>query len=243
MVRKYQSLTVAAATLLVATALPNLAQAQYYGNTSPNARIAAAFGTLEGKGLVIANANFVQGMASGFTTQFDVNAGGTTEYGFIGGTARMGFRQADNGYFGLVGSASHINRDNGQYGYLGAEAQMHFGNFSVDGLIGYELWDDNDGEIMGAVTASMYITDNMRLYAGYRYIADNNTYAAGMEFRPNAYSDRGMTLFADARFQDTDDVSIMGGVRFSFNGQRTLKQENRNDFVNNNLFIDELLPR
>ncbi|OKL45473.1 hypothetical protein [Pseudovibrio exalbescens] len=227
--------TASAFALLAAVSLPSLAFAQ-----TPNARIAGGFGALDGDLLGLLSANYVAYLHNGFAAQFDANVGGETDYGFVGGTARLGFRQYDAGYFGLVASGSHINRPDGEIGFVGAEGQMHFGPISLDGMIGAQVFDD-DGDIVGALDVSYYMTQNLRFYGGYRYIRGDDIYAAGFELRPGSFGEQGFALFGDARLRDTDDTTFLVGGRLSLSGNRTLMQENRNDYVNRNYILDELI--
>lgn len=206
-----------------------------------NARITTAFGALQGKMLGVMSGTATLGQGQGFASQFDVSTGGTRDYGFYGGTGRMGFRTQDYNYFGIVGSAAQINGGAGSIGYVGAEAQAHFDNLTVDGLIGVQMIDDV-GSVMGGATASYFASENARFYAGYRYLRDNHIYAMGMEFKPETETANGMTMFADLRSEKLENASVMAGVRFSFAGMQTLVEESRSTFVNNSYLLDALLP-
>ncbi|SDR34654.1 hypothetical protein [Pseudovibrio sp. Tun.PSC04-5.I4] len=206
-----------------------------------NTRITAAFGALEGKLLGIATGTVAFGQGPGFASQFDVSAGGTKDYGLYSATGRMGFRRQDYNYFGVVASASQINGSAGSIGYLGAETQLHFDNLSLDGLVGVQMIDDN-GALMGGVTASYYASENARFYAGYRYLRENHIYAMGMEFRADSQAANGLTMFADLRSERLEDAAVMAGVRFSFADAQTLVEENRSTFFNTSYLLEELLP-
>ncbi len=221
---------------LAVAALPAIAEAN-----SINSRISAAFGALEGKMLGLVTGTVAMGEGPGFASQFDVTAGGIRDYGMYAGTGRMGFRTQDYNYFGIVGSAAKINGSAGSVGYLGAEAQLHFDNLTVDGLIGVQMIDEM-GTAMGGATASYYASENARFYAGYRYLRENHIYAMGMEFKPGAEIANDMTMFADLRSEKLENASIMAGVRFSFDDAQTLVEKNRSTFVTNSYILDALLP-
>ncbi|MDD7910238.1 MULTISPECIES: hypothetical protein [Pseudovibrio] len=227
--------TVSALALLTAVSLPAFAFEQ-----SPNARVAAGFGALDGDLLGLVSGNYVAQLQNGFAAQFDAAAGGETDYGFVGGSVRLGFRQYDAGYFGVIASGTHINRNDGDIGFVGAEGQMHFGPVSLDAMIGLQGFDD-DGDVVGAFDVSYYMTENLRFYGGYRHFRDDNVYAAGAEFRPGSFGQQGIAIYGDARLREDDDATFLVGGRLSFSGNRSLMQENRNDYVNRNYILDELI--
>lgn len=237
MYSKTKKLLLGVTGLCAVFALPAIAEAQ----ENVNARITTAFGALEGKMLGVINGTVAFGNGPGFASQADVYGGGTKDYGFYGATGRMGFRTQDYHYFGLVGGAAQLNGTADSIGYIGAEAQVHFDNLSFDGLLGVQTIDDN-GQVMGGVTASYYASENTRFYGGYHYLRENHILAAGLEFKATTQTGDGLTLFTDLRTEKLEDAAIMAGVRYSLADAQTLVEENRGIFVNNSFLLDALLP-
>ena len=122
------------------------------------------------------------------------------------------------------------------------EGELYIGQVTLEGIAGYESFDApsvidgfavltlDDNHLFGQADAAYYITDDFKVYAGYRYINETSFGAAGTE-----YLIRGMevplALFARGDFGDEDFNSITGGLRVYLSGdpQKSLIDRHRRD--------------
>ncbi|WP_068086230.1 hypothetical protein [Polycladidibacter stylochi] len=204
-------------------------------------RVSAGLGRVDGYVMGMGGANFRYDVGEGLISQYDISGGGLNNYGFLKGTAHVGFRKLGVGYFGFFGSASYINRENGSIGHAGAEAQLNYGPVTVDSKIGFNIIE-RSGSIMGGADISYYFNPDLRVYGGYHYVREQNLYAAGIEFRPSQFNGSNVTFFADARAATDDirNITVIGGAKITFDAYRSLLDENRNRFLSSDYLLDQL---
>jgi hypothetical protein len=139
-----------------------------------------------------------------------------------GGLALHLFARDPSRYlFGVYGSYHTWDRINIWRAAL--EGELYIGPVTLEGIAGYESLDVpnfidgqalslDDNHLFGQADAAYYITDDFKIYAGYRYINETSFGAAGTE-----YLIRGLevpvALFARGDFGDEWVQNVTGGLR------------------------------
>ncbi len=141
----------------------------------------------------------------------------------LGGLALHLFTRDPSRYlFGVYGSYHTWDRINIWRAAL--EGELYIGPVTLEGIAGYESLDVpsfvdgqavlslDDNHLFGQADVGYYITDDFKIYAGYRYINETSFGAAGTE-----YLIRGLevpvALFARGDFGDEFVQNVTGGVR------------------------------
>ncbi len=153
---------------------------------------------------------------------------GPADGGGVG--AHLFTRDPSSYLFGVFGSYSNVDDIiNNDIFRIGGEAEFYFGQFSLEGLAGYEDADFSGNDWFASATAAFYATDDVRLYAGYRHFLSTDTGVVGVEWQPH-FSGLPVTLFTEGQVGSDDFVSVLGGVRFYFGaGDKSLKRRHRED--------------
>ena len=157
-----------------------------------------------------------------------------------GGALHLFARDPSRYLLGLYGSYHTWDQMNVWRAAL--EGELYIGQVTLEGIAGYESFDApnfidgspvltlDDDHLFGQADAAYYITDDFKVYAGYRYINETSFGAAGTE-----YLIRGMevplALFARGDFGDENFNSITGGLRvyLSDDPQKSLIDRHRRD--------------
>lgn len=153
---------------------------------------------------------------------------GRIDYETLGGGGLHLFTRDPSRYLvGLYGSYHSWNSIN--IARAAAELQLYVGRFSFEGLIGYESVDvpgivgglqvlnPDSNHVFAYADLVYYLTDDLRIYGGYRYVAEANMGAVGLEY---LLRDHGapISIFANGDFGtgDFDFARITGGLRIYF---------------------------
>lgn len=200
-----------------------------------NAKFAVVGGIFEdfGVGLVEGSIALPVTHQTGF--QLDGLAGVGDDGGIFGGGAHLFWRDPSVGLLGVYGGLTSVDVNNNDYTHFagGLEAAAYVGQFSLETIVGLEGGDDVEDGFFTITNLAYYPMDDLRLYAGVRYIQEDLTGAVGAEYQfdPNG-ARHALGVFAEGRFGD-NDAEVWGGLRVYFGRPNTLIGRHREDDPNN----------
>ena len=187
--------------------------------SGPNGKFAVEGGGGADEGEGIATGSFALPIGHDFGMQADGAVGSFDDELLGGGALHLFTRDPSRYLFGVYGSYHTWDRINIWRAAL--EGELYIGPVTLEGIAGYESLDVpsfangpslDDNHLFGQADAGYYITDDFKIYAGYRYINERSFGAAGTE-----YLIRGLevpvALFARGDFGDEFVQNITGGVR------------------------------
>jgi hypothetical protein len=173
-------------------------------------------------------------LSHSYGLQIDGLIGGTDDGGIYGGAAHLFWRNPNKGLVGVYSSVTHVeNVSQGDYTHytVAFEGQAYSGRMSFESIVGYEGGDNVEKGLFTISNVAYYPSDNMRLYAGIRYIQEDLYGAGGVELQlqPSSFAS-GMSLFGEGRVHDDDSWQAWAGVRFHFGGgSKSLIRRHRED--------------
>jgi hypothetical protein len=189
--------------------------------SGPNGKFAVEGGGSADDGEGVATGSFALPIGHDFGMQAD-GAVGSFDDELLGGLALHLFARDPSRYlFGVYGSYHTWDAIN--IWRTALEGELYIGPVTLEGLAGYESLDApnfkngqalflDDNHLFGQADAAYYITDDFKVYAGYRYINETSFGAAGTE-----YLIRGLevpvALFARGDFGDEWVQNVTGGLR------------------------------
>jgi len=179
-----------------------------------------------------------------FGLQLDGALGSFDARTFGSGAAHAFWRDPSQGLAGFYTSHTVWDRMGGVYvGRYGGEGALYLGRWTLEGIAGVET-GSNKSETVGnvvdtiaittrffdKVSASYYVTDNLRLSLGHAYTDAHSMVTLGGEWGFRV-GDRTMgALFVEGRAGSGDFHGVWGGLRFYFgNHDKTLIRRNRED--------------
>jgi len=219
-----------------------------------NARWQGFGGSLANQTLAGSIGSVAAPLAGPLAFQFDSLAG---SYGgeLVGAAAgHLFWRSPSVGLFGVYGANTILN----QFGGVSAtqvalESERYWNNWSFGGLAGVEF-GNNKSDIIATTAGtsfdaynvktrffdyadvSYYLTDNLKVSAGHRYLGGQNAAAFGGEYAfPVGH---GMTgaFFAEGRVGENNMHGVWGGLTFYFGPQgKTLIEHERQETIVNRL--------
>lgn len=221
---------------------PTLALGQGSGPavSDPNAKLSVEGGQYDGDQSVLALGSYTLPLGHSFGLQAD-GALGRIEHDAMGGGGLHLFTRDPSSY--LLGAyGSYHNWNEVSIWRAAVEMQLYMHRFSLDGLAGYEsinfpttsdgfaVLNTNEGSVFGQVDLAYYPIDDLRIYGGYRYVAETSLGAAGIEYLMRAF-DSPVSMFAKADFGDDEFNRITGGLKFYLgpNPQKSLIQRHRTE--------------
>jgi hypothetical protein len=163
-------------------------------------------------------------------------------FGSVG--AHAFWRDPARGLAGFYTSNTYWDRMGGAYvGRFGGEAALYLNRWTLEGVAGVET-GSNKSEIVGGIintldvrtrffdqiSASYYLTDDLRLSIGHAYTAGRNALTLGGEWGFPVSHDTMGALFIEGRAGEGDFHGVYGGLRFYFgNHEKSLIRRNRED--------------
>lgn len=190
--------------------------------SGPNGKFSVEGGNYDDEGAGIALGSFALPVGHSFGLQAD-GAIGTIDDDVMGGGGLHLFTRDPSSY--LLGAyGSYHTWDSIGIWRLAAEAELYLGRFSLSGLAGYESVDvpgtsngllvltPDDKHFFGQTDLAYYITDDLKLHGGYRYLNESSFGAAGIEYLVRGY-EVPMSLFAKTDFGDDDYTRVTGGLK------------------------------
>jgi hypothetical protein len=209
------------------------------------------------------NGSLAVPLAQQWGAQIDGGVGSLDNSGWSRGAGHLFWRDPSIGLVGAYGSYSHWNgigtltipRIGENVSRFAAEGEYYWSRWTVRGVAGYEtvrLDAPNVANLPGLlsvpnrffdwVSASYYVTDNLKLSIGHRYTFGRNGLTVGSEYGFALGGGRMASLFAAGLLAEGRNNAVRGGVRFYF-GQRdkTLIDRHRQD--DPEAFDDNELPQ
>ncbi len=228
---------------------PSVATAQYGDRYTPppgalpavsglNFKLEGAGGTFNGSGAGYGAGAIAVPLGQRFGLQLDAIAGARGDDIFLGGAAHLFWRDPSIGLLGLYGSISHIDgtpqystntKPGANVVKAGVTGELYLGQFSLEGLFGWETGDIKS-RFFDKADIAFYPTDDWRVSVGHRYDNGRNVGAAGTEFQLPLDMGSGMSLFAEGRYGQGNYKAAFGGVKFYFGaGDKSLIRRHRED--------------
>lgn len=209
-----------------------------------NGKISGEGGTFDDQGAGIALGSLGVPLGHYLGLQAD-GAIGAIDGEAIGGGGLHLFTRDPSSY--LLGAyASYHTWDSIDIWRVAGEAELYLGRFTVSGLAGYENVDvpslsdglevitPDDKHFFGQVDAAYYITDDLKVSAGYRYLNETSFGSAGAEYLIPGH-EVPLSLFARGYYGNDDYTSITGGLKVYFSAEpdKSLIDRNRRDDPDN----------
>ena len=162
--------------------------------------------------------------------QIDVGGGDLDGDGFIGAGGHLFIRDPSSYLLGV--QTQYISLGGHDIFRVGPEAELYLGNVTLSAMAGFEAGSRfNTDDAVGQIEAAYYITDDFKLYGGYRHFLGIDAGSIGFEFKPESLPG---SVFVDAMAGSDSYVSIMGGLRLQFGGDdKSLKARHREDDPDN----------
>jgi hypothetical protein len=190
--------------------------------SGPNGKLSVEGGGSADDGEGVATGSFALPLGHAFGLQADAAVGSFDDEILGGGALHLFTRDPSRYLFGVYGSYHTWDEINIWRAAL--EGELYIGRVTLEGLGGYESLDApelldgftvltlDDNHLFGQADAGYYITDDFKIYAGYRYINERSFGAAGTEYLIRGL-DVPVALFARGDFGDEFVQNVTGGVR------------------------------
>ena len=233
--------TICAATVaLISLGLAPASAGELPAVSGPNGKLAVEGGGSADDGEGVATGSFALPIGHDLGMQAD-GAVGSFDDELLGGLALHLFARDPSRYlFGVYGSYHTWDRINIWRAAL--EGELYIGPVTLDGVAGYESLDVpsfangqavislDDNHLFGQADAAYYITEDFKVYAGYRYINETSFAAAGTEYLIHGL-EVPVAVFARGDFGDEFVQNVTGGVRIylSADPDKSLIDRHRKD--------------
>lgn len=209
--------------------------------SGPNGKISVEGGAFDDEGAGIAQGSFAVPLGHMFGLQADGALGTIDDEVLGGGALHLFMRDPSSHLIGVYGSLH--TWDSIDIWRLAGEAELYMGRFSLAGLAGYEhvevpstvgglpVLTADSGHFFGQTDLAYYITDDFKIYAGYRYLNEAGFAAAGTEYLLRGF-EVPLSLFAKADFGNDDYTRATGGLKVYFSadpGSSLVDRQRRDD--------------
>jgi len=227
------------AALLLA---PTLALADSAGPavSDRNGKLSVEGGQYDGEQSALALGSYTLPLGHSFGLQADGALGRIDADTMGGGGVHLFTRDPSSYLFGIYGS--YHTWDSIDIWRAAAELQLYLNRFSLDGLAGYEgvdvpatsgglaVLNTDDDHVFGQADLAYYPVDDLKIYAGYRYVNETSLGGAGIEYLMRAF-DSPISIFAKTDFGNDAYNRITGGLRFYLgpNAQKSLIARHRTE--------------
>src|SRR4029079_2824597 len=190
--------------------------------SGPNGKLSVEGGSSADEGEGVATGSFALPLGHAFGLQADAAVGSFHDEILGGGALHLFTRDPSRYLFGVYGSYHTWDEINIWRAAL--EGELYIGRVTLEGLGGYESLDApelldgftvltlDDNHLFGQADAGYYITDDFKIYAGYRYINERSFGAAGTEYLIRGL-DVPVALFARGDVGDEFVQNVTGCVR------------------------------
>lgn len=199
--------------------------------SSPNAKFAIGGGAFDAFDSAIIQGAITVPLTFSTGLQVDGLAGIADDGGIFGGGAHLFWRDPSVGLFGVYGSVTDVDVGTNDYTHFtaGIEAAAYLGQFSLETTVGVEGGDNVEDGFFTISNLAYYPTDDLRLFAGVRYIQEDFIGAVGAEYQfSSAGADQAFSVFGEARVGD-DNMEVWGGLRVYFGQPNSLIGRHRED--------------
>lgn len=208
--------------------------------SGPNGKLSVEGGSFDDDGAGIALGSFALPLGHAFGLQADGALGSIDGDTLGGGGLHLFTRDPSSHLFGVYGS--YHTWDSVDIWRIAGEAELYLGRFTLDGLAGYESVDvpstigglevltPDDRHFFAQSDVAYYITDDFKVYGGYRYLNETSFGSAGAEYLIRGH-EVPLSLFAHGDFGNEDYTSITGGLKVYISGdpQKSLIDRHRRD--------------
>lgn len=227
MLQKYALGTVAAVAML---SVGTMASAQSGGPavSDVNGKVAIGGGAFDDNEFGFVEGAFSVPLGQNFGFQGDGLVGLSDDGELYGTAAHLFWRDPSVGLFGAYGGAMHVEdsaRDYTHYA-VGAEGELYLDRVSIEALVGYSTGKRIDDDILFDGSLAYYLTDDVRIAGGARYLQDDLMGTGGFEFQ---LSQSGASLFGEGGYHDGDRWQAFAGIRFYFGSSKPLIRRHRED--------------
>jgi len=219
-----------AAPLLIAlisfAVLPSRATADDLPAVSgPNGKLSLEGGAYDDDGAGIAVGSFALPLGHRFGAQAEGAVGVIDDEIMGGGGLHLFARNPESYLLGVFGGV--YTWDSIDIWRIAGEGELYVNRFSFSGLAGYEdislpstingvpLDMSSNSGFFAQADVAYYITDDFKVYGGYRYVDDVSLGAAGAEYllRESGFP---ISLFAKSDFGNDDYTRVTGGIKAYF---------------------------
>ncbi|MEM7060870.1 MAG: hypothetical protein AAF557_25090 [Pseudomonadota bacterium] len=196
-----------------------------------NGKIAATGGVLQQEGVYYLDGSVSVPLSHSLGLQLDGLVGVLDGDGVAGTGAHAFWRDPDIGLLGAYGSIlASTAGSNYTIGNVGFEGAYYYEDFNFEGAVGVQFGQNIETDAFASLNAAVYLWDDLRLYAGYRYWFEKHSAAGGFEWQlPGNDNSIAWSIFADGRASDENDVTATAGVRVYFGEHKSLKRRHRED--------------
>jgi hypothetical protein len=198
-----------------------------------NGKVTAFGGSFAHDGLFGGAGSLSAPLGCEFGAQIDGSAA-SFDGRFLGTVAgHLFWRNPAKGLLGVYGSYTHWDQIGGVHAnHIGPEGELYYGRWTLQGVAGVEFGNTASATIgsiiqtydvktrfFDQVNLAYYLQDDLKVYAGHRYLGGKHALALGGEWgMPLSHGIMG-ALFAEGRIGEDDFQGVWGGVRFYF-GQK-----------------------
>ena len=147
-------------------------------------------------------------------------------------------RKSETGLLGLIVGGVHSNAISNVS--VGVEGEYYFDMFSVGGFVGYDNVMKNSTQVitfspklntsrdfvMANLNAAIYPMDNLMVRFDYTSRLNRIFYDLTVEYQTPV---KGLAVYGDVGLGDNDFFQLLGGLRYYFGGNKTLKARHRQD--------------
>ena len=170
--------------------------------------------------------------------QVDAGAGSFGAADAVGIGGHLFMRDPQSHLFGVHGTYENWDfdglSDSVDVFHLGAEAELYLDNISLEAWAGLEDTSVTGTDFFGRLTAAAYVTEDLRLAAGWRHSDDFNSGVINGEWQ---LSSMPLSLTAEAEFGEDSYLAVSAGIKFYFGGaQKSLIDRHRQDDPVDGLF-------
>lgn len=169
-----------------------------------------------------------------FGVQVDALAAAMDDLKMIGAGGHAFWRDPNKALIGLYGEglAADVGDDTLKKARIGAEAELYLDRATLSGVAGYE-WGNLDirkGAFVETL-AGYYVTDDLKLSAGYGYGFAGHMGTARVDWQmPTALLGNATSLYGEARFGEGGYKAVLAGVKLQFGvAAKSLKRHERED--------------
>ncbi len=119
---------------------------------------------------------------------------------------------------------------------IATEVELYLDRFSLEGMAGASFVDSpaslttiDDVYLLGNATLAYYITDDLRVDAGWRHGVGGHTGSVGFEWQAHSHTSAGYSGFAQAQVGEGGEVAAVFGLRLYWGDDKTLIERHRLD--------------
>jgi hypothetical protein len=198
-----------------------------------NGKIDGLGGSYEGRSIAASRGSLSIPLGYSYGLQID-SILGSYDNDFFGGVGgHLFWRNPAVGLLGLYASSVYWNKFSGVHAdHFAAEGEFYWGRVSVQGIAGVETGNSTSvvvGPVIDTfgvttrffdmINVNYYLTDDIKVMAGHRYVGGRNALALGGELGIPVARGTMAALFVEGRAGADGYRAVFGGLKFYF-GQR-----------------------